>query len=100
MPNQFGPGAMLSDGRYKLSVYHDDACELYDLQTDPDELHNRFEDTSLMDVRERLTLELCRRLLGVGVRDVGLRWPESSGDPREIPLEVAMNRQDAKTAKD
>ncbi len=89
MPNNFGPGAMLSDGRYKLSVYSDDACELYDLGTDPDELHNRFEDSSLSDVGERLTLELCRRLLGVGVRDVGLRWPGPGGDPREMPLEVA-----------
>jgi len=100
MPNNFGPGAMVSDGRYKLSVYSDDTCELYDLETDPQELHNRFEDMSLRDVRERLTLELCRRLLGVGVRDVGLRWPGPSGDPREMPLEVAVNRQGAKNAKD
>ena len=34
-PNNFGPGAMLTDGRYKLSVYYDDICELYDLETDP-----------------------------------------------------------------
>ncbi len=90
MPNQFGPGAMVSDGRYKLSVYHDDTCELYDLQSDPDELHNRFDDPALADARHRLTLELCRRLFGVGVRDVGLRWPGTSGDPREMPLESAF----------
>jgi arylsulfatase A-like enzyme len=92
-PNQFGMGAMITDGRYKLSVYHDDTCELYDLEADPRELHNRFEDPSLKQVRERLTLDLCRRLLGVGVRDIGqIRWPEDHGDPRDSPLEAAARR--------
>jgi len=88
-PNNFGVGAMVTDGRYKLTVYQDDVCELYDLQTDPDELRNRFEDPELKDIRERLTLELCKRLLGVGVRDIGqVRWPERH-DPRDTPMEIA-----------
>jgi len=92
-PNNFGPGAMVTDGRYKLTVYHDDTCELYDLQDDPKELDNRFEDPSLSEVRERLTLALCKRLLGVGVRDIGLeRWPEDCDDPRQVPLEIAAKR--------
>ena len=93
-PNDFGSGAMITDGRCKLSVYCDDTCELYDLETDPGELENRFEDASLREVRERLTLELCRRIMGAGVRDIGgIHWPESYDDPREVPLEVAVKRR-------
>lgn len=91
-PNQFGPGAMITDGRYKLSVYYDDLCELYDLETDPHEFDNRFDDPALKEIRERLTLELCRRLMGVGVREVGLHWPEDYADPRDTPLEIAVRQ--------
>jgi arylsulfatase A-like enzyme len=92
-PNNFGPGAMITDGRYKLTVYSDDTCELYDLETDPGELDNRFEDPSLRADRERLTLELCKRVLGVGVRDIGrVYWPEDYDDVREAPLEIAAKR--------
>jgi len=92
-PNNFGTGAMITDGRYKLSIYHDDDSELYDLQTDPGELDNHFDDPDLREVRERLTLELCRRLLGVGVRDIGqVAWPEQYDDPRHVPLEIAARR--------
>ena len=87
-PNNFGPGAMITDGRYKLSAYHDDACELYDLSADPHELDSRFDDPELAAVRERLTLDLCRRLLSVGVRDIGqIAWPGPGPDPRDSPLE-------------
>lgn len=93
-PNNFGPGAMITDGRYKLSVYYDDICELYDLSEDPRELDNRFEDPELEDVKNRLTLELCKRLLGIGVRDIGrIEWPEPETDPRDRPLEVAYLKQ-------
>jgi len=93
-PNNFGPGAMVTDGRYKLSVYYDDVCELYDLVEDPKELDNRFDDAALKDVRERLTLELCKRLMGVGVRDIGqIEWPEPYGDPRDTPIEIAARKR-------
>lgn len=92
-PNSFGPGAMISDGRFKLTVYGDDTCELFDLQTDPHERDNRFADAALKDVRDRLTLELCRRMLMAGVRDTGrVYWAEEYGDPRDAPMEVAAKR--------
>jgi len=88
-PNNFGPGAMITDGRYKLSVYYDDVCELYDLETDPKELENRFDDPELRDVQNQLTLELCKRLMGIGIRDIGsIAWPEPGMDPRDAPIEV------------
>ncbi len=91
-PNNFGPGAAITDGHYKLSVYYDDVCELYDLEKDPGESDNRFDDPSLIEVRSRLTLDLCRRLTGVGVRNVGISWTEPYGDPRQVPLETAARR--------
>ncbi|MGQ9456126.1 MAG: sulfatase family protein [Armatimonadota bacterium] len=99
-PNNFGPGAMITDGRYKVSVYYDDICELYDLSEDPKELDNRFEDPTLEDIKNRLTLELCKRLLGIGVRDIGrIDWPEPETDPRDRPLEVAYLRRQSWKAK-
>jgi arylsulfatase A-like enzyme len=92
-PNNYGPGTMITDGRHKLSIYYDDICELYDLETDPLELDNRFEDPALKDVRDRLTLELSRRVMGVGVRDVGMKWPANYGDPRDTPLEIAVKQK-------
>jgi len=92
-PNQFGPGAMVTDGRFKLSMYYDDTPELYDLQSDPHELYNRYSDPKLAEIRERLTVELCRRILGAGVRDVGLEWTGDCGDPRQSPLEVAAKEK-------
>ncbi len=92
-PHSFGPGAMVTDGRYKLSIYHDDVCELYDLQTDPHELVNRSDDPEMKEHRERLTLELCRRMLGAGVRSAEVvRWPEGP-DPRDAPVEAAVLRE-------
>jgi arylsulfatase A-like enzyme len=89
-PNNFGPGAMITDGRRKLSVYADDEPELYDLEADPEEWNNAYGSLELKEDRERLTLDLCRRLLGAGVRDIGrVFWPEGYGDPRDAPLETA-----------
>jgi arylsulfatase A-like enzyme len=44
------------DERYKLTVYrgHEDWGELFDLQDDPEELHNRFHDPDWADVKTRL----------------------------------------------
>ncbi|MDH7602840.1 MAG: sulfatase-like hydrolase/transferase [Armatimonadota bacterium] len=96
-PNNFGPGAMLTDGRFKLSIYYDDVCELYDLEYDPRELENRFDDPRLKHVRDQLTLELCKRLMGIGVRDIGrIDWPEPDGDPRDTPIEVIALRRPMK----
>ncbi|MCB9882494.1 MAG: sulfatase [Planctomycetes bacterium] len=45
--------------RYKLIHVHDhDAWELYDLQEDSDEMHNRYDDPALEDVRRELHARL------------------------------------------
>jgi uncharacterized sulfatase len=46
------------DGRYKLCVNLLSSDELYDLENDPDEIHNRIHDLNLEKVRDRLHDEL------------------------------------------
>jgi arylsulfatase A-like enzyme len=84
-----GPGAMVRQGDWKLSVYHDDRPELYNLADDPHELANRFDDPDCREVQARLMLLLAQRLLAVKVRDVGLEWPKNryGRDVRFEPLE-------------
>jgi arylsulfatase A-like enzyme len=59
------PQRMIRTTRYKLIVNPADVDELYDLASDPDELHNRHEDPSLCtirdDLRRRLREELQQR---------------------------------------
>jgi len=88
LPTSLGPGAMLRKGDWKLSLYHDDRCELYNVKNDPGEMDNLYENETYRSIRENLTLLLTKRLLGVKVRDVGMSWPASEGtvDVRFEPL--------------
>jgi arylsulfatase A-like enzyme len=88
-PTSFGPGAMLRRGPWKLSVYADDICELYNLEEDPHELHNRYNEPALQDIQAHLSTDLLKRLLGVKMRDIGLKWdyPDYPVDVRFEPLE-------------
>jgi arylsulfatase A-like enzyme len=52
---------MITDGRYKFSIYHSDgrsdarSGELYDIETDPDELNDLYSDPASASIRLRLT---------------------------------------------
>jgi hypothetical protein len=47
---------MYFDGRYKLNLYHElDRGELYDLQSDPGEFHNLWNQPDFLPLREELT---------------------------------------------
>ena len=62
---------MMHDGRHKLIYYPvGNRFQLFDLETDPDELRDRSEDAAYADVRERLTAELVKRLYGDDLRYV------------------------------
>ena len=52
----------LRTGRFKLIHFYNDidAWELYDLEKDPLELHNVFDDPSYAEVRPKLEAELAR----------------------------------------
>ena len=88
-PTSFGPGAMLRYKMWKLSIYFDDVCELYNLKEDPHELHNLFGDSSCADIQAKMTEMLLKRVLGVKIRDVGIDWNENEypTDVRFDPLE-------------
>ena len=88
LPTSLGPGAMVRKADWKLSVYFDDRCELFNIAEDPLELKNRFGDPSCERIQNELTLELLKRVVGVKVRDVELDWDKSSHpvDSRFEPL--------------
>ncbi len=89
-PTSFGCGAMLREGNYKLSIYSDDRGELYDLEKDPEEVKNLYQDSSYREIRERMTLSLLKRVLSVKVREIGtVEWDyeEYPNDVRANPLE-------------
>ena len=89
LPTSLGPGAMIRQGSWKLSIYHDDRCELYNLEDDPSESRNLYGDPSCSETQAELTTELSKRLLGVKVRDLGVHWPKDKHpvDVRFEPLE-------------
>ncbi len=39
-----GPGRSIRQGRYKLNYYHGESSELFDLEADPDEVHDLIDD--------------------------------------------------------
>jgi hypothetical protein len=50
---------MLRNDRYKLAVYHgQETGELYDLQEDPDEFHNLWNDPEMQGLKHRLIKQL------------------------------------------
>lgn len=56
-------GTMVYDGRYKLSRYHSsDEGELYDLQEDPDEFVNLWDDPRYSQIKMRLLVLLSDRM--------------------------------------
>jgi hypothetical protein len=52
---------------------------LFNVKDDPYEIDNLYENDAHKSKREELTLLLTKRLLGVKVRDVGMRWPTTEG---------------------
>jgi len=92
VPTSFGPGAMIRQGEYKLSIYYDDRCELYNLKEDPYELYNLYGHPNYLDIQQDLIVTLLKRILGVKVRDVGLEWNYKPymHDVRFEPLEKSF----------
>jgi arylsulfatase len=56
-------GTMVLTDRYKLVAYHGlNPGELYDLEKDPTETHNLWEDPSYKDIKLEMMLRLCDRM--------------------------------------
>lgn len=86
---------MLRDERYKLICNPESVNELYDLETDPSELHNRHDDPALLEVRSRLTGELYRRLRARG--DNFYHWMSSMYAVGELDYDPTLSGLDEST---
>jgi arylsulfatase A-like enzyme len=54
---------MVFDGRYKIVRAHGaDQGELYDLELDPSETKNRWEDPNYQDIKTKMLIKLCDRM--------------------------------------
>jgi arylsulfatase A-like enzyme len=89
VPTSLGVGAMIREGMYKLSIYGDDRNELYDMENDPDELENQYDNQEYKEIKNHLTLKLLERTMSVKVRNIGLEWKykDYPQDVRFEPLE-------------
>ena len=56
-------GRMIRTNTWKLCHYSNDIGELYDLSTDPEEKHNRYDDPTCAEVRASLTEQLLSHLI-------------------------------------
>ncbi len=62
-PTQFGPGSMLRTKKWKLCSHSHDCWELYDLENDPCEARNLYNDPEQASVVRTLTARLVQRML-------------------------------------
>lgn len=90
-PTSFGVGAMIRYKDYKLSIYADDRCELYDLASDPYELLNMYDIEEYKKIQTDLTLRLLKRIMSVKVRDIDqMNW-EYAPYPYDVRFEPLEN---------
>lgn len=86
------PQRMLRNDRYKLVVNPESVNELYDLQVDPDEIRNRYEDPDLLDIRRQMSRRLYELLVERG--DNFFHWMTSMYDIGEVSYDPMMSGLD------
>jgi arylsulfatase A-like enzyme len=86
------PQRMVRDRRYKLIVNPDSVNELYDLQADPSELHNRYEHPEMREVKDRLMHRLYTALVERG--DNFYHWMTSMYDIGEVSYDPTLSAFD------
>ena len=89
------PQRMLREERYKLVVNPADVNELYDLETDPDELSNRYKHPELQPVRDRMMRRLYTLLRERD--DRFYHWMTSMYDVGELDYDPMMSGLDEST---
>ena len=65
-PTAFGSGAMLRTAKWKLSIYADDLGELYNLNEDPYEMKNLYDDPGHANIVNKLQQRLIQRMVCKG----------------------------------
>ncbi|MDF7825468.1 sulfatase-like hydrolase/transferase [Pontiellaceae bacterium B12227] len=78
-PTHFGAGAMLRSNRWKLCSHSFDCWELYDLENDPSEAKNLYEQPEYAEVVRELTQRLMARMMNAGQAPEHLLCPEAVG---------------------
>jgi arylsulfatase A-like enzyme len=89
-PANSDPGAMYRNRRYKLSMYADDRCELYDLADDPWEVKNLFYNPAYAGIKAELLEEFSRhrfRLINRAKAMDGGNVDFQPTDPTRLPLQ-------------
>jgi arylsulfatase A-like enzyme len=89
------PQRMLREDRYKLVVNPDSVNELYDLQADPDELTNVYDEPGLADVQRRMMGRLYRLLRERG--DNFYHWMTTMYDVGEVDHDPTQSGLDETT---
>ena len=51
---------MIRDGEWKLNYYHGQPLQLFNLKEDPNELHNRADDSICQDILQDLTSQVLK----------------------------------------
>lgn len=92
----FYPIRAWTDGRWKLVVNLFDTDELYDLQTDPDELTNRIGDDVCADVRDELHDGLLREMNRIRDPRRNRWWMERPWRQRPLPADITRVERRAK----
>ena len=86
-PTHFGAGAMLRTERWKLCVHSFDRWELYDMENDPVECRNIYEDPQHAQVVRELTQRLMARMMNYGQAPEHLPHPKATGvDETGMPV--------------
>src|SRR5699024_1414867 len=89
------PQRILRTARYTLVVNPESVCELYDLDTDPHEMRNRYRDPELDEVRRQMSRRLYELLVERG--DNFYHWMTSMYDIGEVSYDPMMSGLDETT---
>jgi arylsulfatase A-like enzyme len=89
------PQRMLREDRYKLVINPDSVNELYDLETDPDEMRNAYGDPALAAVQSRMTQRLYQLLRDRG--DKFYHWMTTMYDVGEVDYDPTQSGLDETT---
>ncbi|MGH2369042.1 MAG: sulfatase/phosphatase domain-containing protein, partial [Chloroflexota bacterium] len=82
---------MVTDGRWKLVWNLSDLGELYDLDADPHELHNRYYDPSCADVRRRYLGTLLAEAERLGDRQLAHYAPVVAAVEDELAAQMGRS---------